>query len=952
MSVTKEFSDLLLKRSHYLYSFENGAVKGMLAPMQQALIQSRERLNDLVRYSTGYTLDWRIARLSDRIKEMEGILQAASYDSAGILQNKLYEVANSESNFVGNMLADKFASVGVDIIQLPFAHIDYVVNNPLLAVDLQSKLSKASTSSLNSIKSQLTQSIVQGEDIAKATARLIGPVGAAFLDPGYAVKGVRGSLSSMISNRAEQIARSEILYVSNQVSREIYKQNRDVLKGVVYISALDRRTCLECGTLNGQEYNYKEGSEDHGGPILPLHVSCRCFYAPVTYSWAELEKMDKVEKGVSKQTKGAFIDVVPKALNYEQWLKTLEPQEVKSILGSSRYKLWDSGELKLTQMVKNNRILTIDELDNIVLKLPEKAPLYARVDALSNSQLQKMSDRQAKAWADYASDSKKTRAAGEAVEEETAYKISADHIVGRKPFDMFIDDNFIEHKVLFEGTGEIRVKKDQIASKLGYAKRFKVKPGTIITDRRDSSPTFGNYYYRKGVGNFKIEYGMQLARDFDHLQSMVLRGKQEIQLTQAIAKVPVSKNIKMAEEWAKQKFSIKYVDYGSASPEVGDLINKYIGGSIERLGVKPKGLFYDASQFVGKANENVWAKAFENGNIYFNPAKFTSVDQVKNDLEFIFKSGKFSTVSEGHVIRHEVAHLKYFDIGGTEKTAAQKLTKTMQSDITNGIGEYNIPRYVSSYAEKSQGEFYAEMTTKLLNGEKLHPVCTKIMKDIERGLKANKKIIENTKPLMAKAKVERLVVKTPEEASNLMRKLYGSGKNKEVTDAILSYTNREFALWNPALKENSKLSFENIITKLAKNKKDFPAETIKEMTTFQKLLETAPSYQGTVYRGEKLFDMEDVAEFIKGYKKGSIVVTDSFLSTSVKESLIKDRFMHTTNTNILFEIKSKKGVYLGPLADQPIEREVAFKYKSKFKVVEIEEMTGRYKGMKIYLEEI
>lgn len=504
--------------------------------------------------------------------------------------------------------------------------------------------------------------------------------------------------------------------------------------------------CIQCGTLSGRQYNYKEGSEDHGGPVLPQHPRCRCCYSPVTFSWAELEKKEKVDPGVSLKAKGAFINVAPNVLTYNDWLKTLEPDEAKAILGGTRYKLWDSGELKLKEMVKNNRILTVGELNELPLPTT-KSGLYARADALSDTQMAKMAERQIKAWEAYQADTKKTRIYGELEEKITAEKLGAEHIIGRKPFDMFLDKEFVEHKVLFAGNGEIRVKAEQILSKKAYAKKYNGRIHTIVTDRRPGSPTYGEYYYRKGVGNYDIKNMMEV-KDFDHMKELLLKGRKEEVLKQAIVKVPESKNIKMAEEYAKNKFGVKYVDYDGASPEVGDLINKYLGGSIEQLTIKPKGVFIDNSVFIGR-NENAIAMAFENGNIYFNSKIFSSIEQIKTDASFFFKSGQFSTASEGQVVRHEAAHLKYFHIGGTEKTGAQKLTAVMKNDLQDGIGIENLPKYVSKYARRSQGEFYAEMTAKLLNGEKLHPVCTKIMKDIEKGLKANNKvkIVENSKGL-------------------------------------------------------------------------------------------------------------------------------------------------------------------------------------------------------------
>ena len=366
MSISEEFRDFILKRNHYLYRFENGAIKDMLQPMRTALIETKLKLDVLSQFGTGYTLDFRMQRLNQQISEIEALIQAASYDSAGILQEKIYQVVMSDGAAIEKMLASKYGKIGIDIVGLPFLHIDYIVNNPLLAQSIGSKLASAGTTSINNIRAGLTQSIIQGEDIRRATNRLIGPVTTAFANPAYApTRLVKGSMERTIRDRAERIARSEILYASNQVARDIYRRNRDVLEGVQFSAALDRRTCLECASLDGTTYNYTEGGEDHTGPALPLHVHCRCVYFPITLSWKELEKQAGVKQDVSLKTKGAFINTTANIMTYNDWLKTLSADEVKDILGPSRYKLWKSGEIKLSQMATSNKILTIDELNDL-----------------------------------------------------------------------------------------------------------------------------------------------------------------------------------------------------------------------------------------------------------------------------------------------------------------------------------------------------------------------------------------------------------------------------------------------------------------------------------------------------------------------------------------------------------------------------------------------------------
>jgi len=90
------------------------------------------------------------------------------------------------------------------------------------------------------------------------------------------------------------------------------------------------------------------------------------------------------------------------------------------------------------------------------------------------------------------------------------------------------------------------------------------------------------------------------------------------------------------------------------------------------------------------------------------------------------------------------------------------------------IGEENLSLYVSKYARKNQGEFYAEMYAKLLNGEQLHPVVKNIMRDIEKGIKRG---------VVGKAiKAEGLGVKVAKKI-NIIEPVKVP-KDKDITDVI------------------------------------------------------------------------------------------------------------------------------------------------------------------------
>jgi hypothetical protein len=119
----------------------------------------------------------------------------------------------------------------------------------------------------------------------------------------------------------------------------------------------------------------------------------------------------------------------------------------------------------------------------------------------------------------------------------------------------------------------------------------------------------------------------------------------------------------------------------------------------------------------------------------FNPKFFRHMDDLEVFMREQSDIGQFLTSSRGHVLRHELGHQRYFQLGGTEATAGRRLSKAALNELSKGIGKVNMPRYVSKYALKSEGEFYAELLARKLAGERLHPVTAKIMRDIEKRVK-------------------------------------------------------------------------------------------------------------------------------------------------------------------------------------------------------------------------
>lgn len=96
-----------------------------------------------------------------------------------------------------------------------------------------------------------------------------------------------------------------------------------------FISMLDEKTCLHCGSLSGNLY--VAGSE----PQLPLHNRCRCYLLPVNED--------------------------EETLDYRTWLSQQSDSTVYKILGKSRYLLYKSGT-PITKFTSDGHKLTLKEL--------------------------------------------------------------------------------------------------------------------------------------------------------------------------------------------------------------------------------------------------------------------------------------------------------------------------------------------------------------------------------------------------------------------------------------------------------------------------------------------------------------------------------------------------------------------------------------------------------------
>lgn len=174
------------------------------------------------------------------------------------------------------------------------------------------------------------------------------------------------------ASKAETIARSEIMRVSNTSALSAYRKNKAVA-GVQIIATLDRVTCVICGAHDRTRWYYEGTPSVNDAPSLPVHPRCRCFYSPISRLWKRLG----IEPPFT--TRASVYGPVDYKLDYRSWLKRMEKRNTGfalGILGPTRYELWTRG-LPIGSMVSrietggqiSGRILTLDELEAAIDEL-------------------------------------------------------------------------------------------------------------------------------------------------------------------------------------------------------------------------------------------------------------------------------------------------------------------------------------------------------------------------------------------------------------------------------------------------------------------------------------------------------------------------------------------------------------------------------------------------------
>lgn len=359
--------DDILKHSHRVEQRANQLAADMVAVLEDArasILGKLARLEDKMLKGEFETesATRRAALLKAQEQEISGLL-AELYAEMG---QKLQEAGEDVIQATGAATTASLNSalgLSVSFTKLPRKIVDAWFEmstvDGLLINEWLSKLEKATR---DRIISAGRQSMVEGLG-TRAAARLMRQ------------KGVEGSVPGL-----EGLARTWLASASHHAREEtVNAQFGDFIIGWKYTGVLDGRTCLICGPDDGTVFK-----KDAPKPVLPRHWRCRCTYIPLPPTWRDLGiDADEYDGGTrpavkhsgrivnhrdgSRSTKFTVEDVdhVPAKTTYNEWMQRQlkeDPACVRSVLGKTRFELFESGKITLNRMSSQGRIKRLSEI--------------------------------------------------------------------------------------------------------------------------------------------------------------------------------------------------------------------------------------------------------------------------------------------------------------------------------------------------------------------------------------------------------------------------------------------------------------------------------------------------------------------------------------------------------------------------------------------------------------
>ena len=318
---------------------------------------------------------WRKSRYEALLSQTQGTIKTAYQDINKHTQGYLSGVASVSSQSVKK----SFAAVGIplqSVVLTPEQCKAIATDSMIQGAPCAAWWGKQSQALQDAFLQQMRMGYAAGETVDQLVQRVRGT--STGKKNQYEWNGktkvfteFRGGIMDTGTRQAEALVRTSTQQISADARMETFRKNKDILKGVAWISTLDMRTTQMCAARDGKMWDLD------GNPIPPntlpslgfppCHWNCRSTLVPVTKSFEELgaaagtdkEYLDQIGAG----TRASMDGQVPASQTFDEWFGTLSEADQKAYLGPKKWQVWKDAGLTFAEMTsQQGNPLTLQQL--------------------------------------------------------------------------------------------------------------------------------------------------------------------------------------------------------------------------------------------------------------------------------------------------------------------------------------------------------------------------------------------------------------------------------------------------------------------------------------------------------------------------------------------------------------------------------------------------------------
>lgn len=220
-------------------------------------------------------LTYRQRRLNRLLAEVRALIEGQYREISREMRRALGQVARGEAAVTASALT---AGLGVDIAEASLTQdtIRNIILNDFFIEGASSRewWMRQGGNLAYRFQREMRIGVLQGESVAELGSR------------------TRTLMRGKTQQEAESLVRTSVINAANGASIETYRQNRDIIKGMRWLTTIDDRRSDICKGLHGKEWDLDYNPIGHSTafPGPTAHWQCRSTQRPILKTLEELEQ--------------------------------------------------------------------------------------------------------------------------------------------------------------------------------------------------------------------------------------------------------------------------------------------------------------------------------------------------------------------------------------------------------------------------------------------------------------------------------------------------------------------------------------------------------------------------------------------------------------------------------------------------------------------------------------